>query len=450
MKRSLRLISLLLLLCIVIGSFASCNFSFGGGENPPEHEHVDYVAATKLDMNSPRLRLEVTVKYYIDGDTTHFHVPKSVADDGIFKARYLGVDTPESTGIIEEWGKAASRFTEEKLSSAKSIIIESDSAQWEYDGNGRTLLWIWYQPAEGADYRNLNLELVQEGLGLASADFESTYAEPLWAAYEQAEAEELYTHSDDIDPDYPYDEAVSITLKELRLNTEKYLGKNVAVHGVSTFNSDGTAFIEDYDEETERYYAMQVFYGYTSKLLNLFKQGNELRVVGTVTEFHGTYQINNVQYDIMKPTNPANSTIISTDNPIAYPEATLEQWNGNVKIEDKTYSFQELAVSGSISMTDLVVYDTYTTDNPSSDDCGAITLYCKKGNQNVQIRTGVLKDKNGVVPKEHKDANGVVLASYFDGATIDVKGIVDYFDLDDTGDGTYQIKALLLSNITIK
>ena len=445
-KRSLSIISLLLLLCITIGSFVACGGNEGGANTPsePEHVHVDYVSATKLDMNSTRLREEVTVKFYIDGDTTHFNVPKSLSADGVFKARYLGVDTPESTGVIEEWGKAASNFTKEKLSNAVSIIIESDDDQWNYDGNGRALLWIWYKPSADADYRNLNIELVQEGLGLASSDFEASYYTPLWAAYEQAMVEDLYMHSDKIDPDYPYDKAINITVKELRTNIQNYLGKNIAIEGISVFNEGNTSFIEQFDPETNRYYSIQVFYGYSSTLVNLFKAGNKLRVVGTVTEFQGTYQINNVQYNLMRPDDPANSTLISSGNEIAYPECSMEQWNSNVTIDGKSYSFKELATSCSISMTDLTVVDIYTTTNPLSDDCGAMTLTCEKDGKRIEIRTGVLKDPSGTIASGYKDSEGRITEAYFiDNDVIDIKGVVEYYD------GGYQIKVFNLSLITV-
>ena len=104
MKRSLRIISLLLLLCVLIASFTACdmfggntadqndgvndgNTDNGGEENPPEHVHVDYVSALKLDMTSPTLKQKVTVKQHIDGDTTHFHVPTSLDSTGVMEAR---------------------------------------------------------------------------------------------------------------------------------------------------------------------------------------------------------------------------------------------------------------------------------------------------------------------------------------------------------------------------
>ena len=40
--------------------------------------------------------------------------------------RYLGIDTPESTGQIEPYGKKASDFTKAIMNKATSVIIESD------------------------------------------------------------------------------------------------------------------------------------------------------------------------------------------------------------------------------------------------------------------------------------------------------------------------------------
>ena len=62
---------------------------------------------------------EVTLKTHIDGDTAHFFpVVKTTKSDPI-KARYYGIDTPESTGRIQEYGQEASDFNHEKLENAK-------------------------------------------------------------------------------------------------------------------------------------------------------------------------------------------------------------------------------------------------------------------------------------------------------------------------------------------
>ena len=46
---------------------------------------------------------EVTLKSSIDGDTAHF----ATSTGATLKARFYGVNTPESTGEIQEYGKEA-------------------------------------------------------------------------------------------------------------------------------------------------------------------------------------------------------------------------------------------------------------------------------------------------------------------------------------------------------
>ncbi len=73
-------------------------------EVPPETapvDFVDYVGGLKLDFDSETKKQEVTVKLYVDGDTTHFYVPEDIVETGVLKARYIGCNTPESTGSIE-------------------------------------------------------------------------------------------------------------------------------------------------------------------------------------------------------------------------------------------------------------------------------------------------------------------------------------------------------------
>ena len=417
--------------------FTAC----GNTEDPTPNEpaHIDYAVAEKLDMSSPTKKQEVTFgpRSQIDGDTSHFEVPKSVNSAGVIKARYLAVDTPESTGQIEEWGKAASRFTNEKLSSAYKIIVESDTADWNYDGNGRYLVWVWYQPEAGAEFRNLNIELLQNGLGASSKASDNRYGKNAVAAIDQATQEKLYMFSGKKDPEFPYGQANSVTLRELRMNPENYLGAKVSVEGLITYNSDYTAYIQSYDAETEMWYGMQIFYGYDSKLIPVLAQGAMVRVVGVLGEFYGTYQISSLKYNPMKPEDPANTTQLSKDNEIPFPETAPEVFNSNKTVlvgdEQVTKKYGELAVSTSISMKNLKVVDTYTTKNPESDDFGAMTLTCVAGNQRISVRTEVLKDADGKLITEDAYA----------GKTINVEGIVDHYE------GNYQIRVYTPQDITI-
>ena len=444
-----RLISLLLLLCIIIGSLASCvtgNGTQGGEDNGNQnnnntHTHVDYVDQVKFDPNSSTAKIKVEVKMHIDGDTTHFKVPTSFDTNGYIKARYLAINTPESTGKIEEWGKAASRFTEEKLLNAHSIYVESDNDTWNFDGNGRYLVWVWYQPEEGAEYRNLNIEILQEGLAVGSKTGDTRYGDIAVAAINQAMIEKLYVFSKDKDPEFPYGEATIVTLKELRTNTAEYSGAKVSVEGTVVYNSDYTVYIESYDAESDMYYGMQVFYGYNSSLHSVLAQGNKVRVVGVVSDFHGTWQISGLYYNPMKPTDPANTAVISEGEEISFNEITIDKFYSDVTIlvddEPKTFKFTRLAVSTAVSMKNLQVVDLYTTK--TGDSAGAITITCKVDGKEIDIRTEVLKDANG----------NIVTEQDFRGKTIDVQGLIEYFDLNNTGNGTYQIKVYTLDDITI-
>ena len=420
----------------------------GGQKTPdsnptPENTHVNYVEQVKLDMNSSTMKQEVTMKMHIDGDTTHFYVPTSIDVNGYIKARYLAINTPESTGKIEEWGKAASRFTKEKLENAHSIIVESDSDKWNFDGNGRYLVWVWYQPTAGAEYRNLNIEILEAGLAVGSKTSDCRYGDIAVKAISQATAEKLYVFSNNIDPEYPYGEAASVTLKELRLNSAEYDGAKVSLEGIVTYNSNSTVYVEEYDPETDMYFGMQVFLGYNAALETLLAQGSRVRIVGVVSQFSGTWQISGLNYNPMKPKDPANTAKLSDGHDIPFTETTVDKFYSKVEVAleegTETYDYAALAVSTSISMNNLKVIDVYTTKNGNS--AGAMTLTCKVdgSSKTIDIRTEVLKDANG----------NTVTASYFLNKTIDVQGIIDYFDLENTGNGTYQIKLYTLDDVVV-
>ena len=439
-KTTIRILSLILIVCMIGAVFTACDQPADNTPSAPETpSHIDYVDQLKLDLTSGRKYYEVKWgnRSHIDGDTSHFDVPKDVDPTGTIKARYLAVDTPESTGQIEEWGKAASAFTKEKLSTAHSIIIESETNKWNFDGNGRYLVWVWYKPTAEADYRCLNIELLQVGLGGGSSSSETIYGQTAVAALAQASKEKLYMFSGKQDPDFPYGEAKSVTLKELRLNAASYEGQKVAVEGMITFNSNYEAYIESYDAETDMYYAMQIFYGYNSQLIPVLAQGSIVRVVGVVNSFYGTYQISSLKYNPMRPTDPANTSQISTGNTIAFKEVTPAEFAGNKTIlvndEEKTFKYADLSVAASISMKNLKVESIYTTTNPSASDTGAMTLTCSVDGVMVDVRTAVLKDANG----------NLITAETFQGKTIDIQGIVDCYE------GSYQIRVFSMNDIVI-
>lgn len=457
MKTISRVLSLLTLVCLLASLFTGCGETAPATE-PTEAptqgveatvgsteplEIIDYATAVKLDMASPTAKQEVTVKTLVDGDTTHFYVPSSVMPGGVLKARYLAINTPESTGKIEEWGKKASNFTREKLSNASSIIIESDTGTWNADSTGdRYLCWVWYKPAGESEYRNLNLEILQNGLAIASNSSQNRYGEYAVAAIAQARAQKLNVHSGEKDPDFFYGDAYEVTLKELRTNIEAYNGLKVAFNGVITVNDNNSVYVESYDAETDMYYGMAVYYGFglSGAGLEILNVGNEVRIVGSVQYYEagGTWQVSDVNYRAMKPDDPGNIQKLSEGNAPAYRLTDAETFNkATVTIVgeegDKEFPYSQLAMSTSVEMKGLKVVDVYTTKNEESASKGAMTLTCKVGNQYISVRTVVLYDENG----------NLVTEDAYMGKTIDVKGIVDFFS------DSYQIKVYSTNSITV-
>ena len=67
----------------------------------------------------------------------------------------------------------------------------------------------------------------------------------------------------------------------------------------------------------------------------------------------------------------------------------------------------------------------------------------------IEIADKMIKKLIGM--RIFKDENGkIVTEEYFMYKTIDVKGLIDYFDLNDTGNGTYQIKVYALGDVTVQ
>lgn len=441
MKKILKLLSFILI-------FSLSLVLFGCEEQPPQEEHIDYAAVVKLDMNSETLKDTVTVKTFIDGDTTHFNVSKSVSDTEVLKARYLAINTPESTGKIEEWGKKASKFTKEKLSNATSIIIESDNNSWNLDSTGgRYLVWIWYKTSSDSDYRNLNIEILQEGLAIASNSSDNRYGSVCASAIAQAKKEKLNVYSGTKDPDFYYGERVDLTLKELRTNIEAYADTKVAFEAVVTKVVGETIYVEEYDPETDLYFGMQVYLGYglPGKALTILSEGNRVLIVGTAQYYEagGTWQISGLTYDPMNPKSPNNVKLISEGNESPYTLLDVNRFvNGKEEIivleegeeVKKEFACKALVMNTTVTAMNLKVKSIYTTTDPASSSKGAMTLTCEVDGQTISVRTEVLHDAEGNLITED-DLNG---------KTIDVKGIIDYYS------GTYQIRVFKISDITIK
>ncbi len=459
------------LICAALMGFTllcACNNDSKPDDSDTPPETVDYVPQLKLDMTSSTKKQEVTVRLYVDGDTTHFDPVKNSAltgytegdfdeSDGYIKARYLAVNTPESTGTIEKWGKSASKFTRSKLESATSIIVESDDGKWNFDSttSHRLMLWVWYMPKGETEYRNLNLEILQNGYALASSTANNRYGTIMVKALEQAQALKLHVFSpaDTVDENFHEGAAVSMTIKELRCHVADYLDQSVRVQGVIVAEFDNSVYIEDFDPETGLYFGFGVYYGFNAPagLSKIFQIGNCVEVVGKVEYYEagGTYQIAGVTYDRYHPEREENSSLVSEGNEAAFQELDAATFKSKISVtferedkdgnplEDEVVEINcgEAVLGASASFSHLTVKSTYTTSNGGNND-GAVTITCtaEDGKTEVVVRTEVLTDADGKL----------VTADVYAGKTISVKGLIEKYN------GNYQVKVHRFDYITFE
>ena len=453
MKKQIKLIFIIAMIAIIACAFVACD------KDDKEKPFVDYVSQLTLDMDSDTNKMEVTVKNYIDGDTTHFDDPnKAISDTGTIKARYLAINTPESTGRIEEYGKIASRFTRSKLESATSIIIESNDSNWNTDSTGsRYLLWVWYKTADSESYRNLNVEILQNGLALASNTGGNRYGTIASAALQQAKEKKVNMYSGIRDTEVYSGEVIPVTLKELRTNLQIYdrtdenslYNKKVAFEGIITKdNGNRSVYVESIepDYETGLRYGITCFYGYDQNAyaLSVLTVGNYVRISGYLQYYEngGTYQIADMTYKTMNPDDL--SSIQRLDNKTyepGYQFIDLKKLNNgstidveietDEEIEIKKVSYAELVMDTTTKIDGLTVKSVYTTQ--SGDNAGALTLSCVTSDgTEITIRTSVLR--NG---------STIITADEFKGKIINVKGVIDYYN------GKYQIGVFSSYDITV-
>ncbi len=435
-----------------------------GADTGASTEFVDYASQLKFNPNSGRAYSEVTVRYYIDGDTTHFDVDTDIVSSGLLKARYLGINTPESTGSIEPWGKKASKYTKTQLQSAVSIIIESDNETWNVDSTGsRYLVWVWYKTASDTDYRNLNLEILQQGLAFGSNASSNAYSEYTMGALNQAKALKLHVFSKESDPDFYYGDAFEVSLKELKANCEKYEGKLVKFEAVVAKSVGPTIYVEEFDAENDMYFGIQVFAGYGCPILDYFKIGNRVCIIGKLTYYEngGTYQVSALEYKLSRPNDPAYTHVISSGYTPSFNEISIDTlMNGKITLDtyeehidettgetvevlvQKDFDYGELAHYSTVTMTNLTVKSVWTTESEDEDSAsdGALTITCQDAAGNtIKIRTATMLTKivDGVqVP--------VVESDFPAGTVISVKGVIDSYK------GVYQIKVFQIQDFTFE
>ncbi len=306
-------------------------------------KEVDYAAELKLTEDYEGRNFitegigEERLVYCFDGDTIK-------TSSGTI--RFLAVDTPESTSNVDKWGKSASYFTKGKLMEAEKIVLESKNvgSRAEQENNGRYLAFVWYIPKGASEFRNLNLELVQEGF----SEFQSTdkYASYFQKAAEQAAKLKKRVHGNDEDPNYT-NEILETNLKyiqeQLKTDPTNVLGTKVGFEAFVTGYKPGNKLnLRQVVDGVE--YNMDLYVGHKTGPYAMI--GNKVRYVGYVQEFPEGSEQFQISGLIIADTNPAGT----------YTEVTHEGYY--VQVGEKYFPNAKGEVNNAL-------YDNFTISNVS-------------------------------------------------------------------------------------
>ncbi len=303
-----KILSILLVLIIVISCFAlvACNKV---ADNTEHYTDITKKCSLTKSYEAKSFLSDgigvATVSAFTDGDTTRF----STGDNTVI-IRYYCIDTPESTGSVQKWGKAASNFVKERLSQATEIVLESSTGgRPEHDSYGtRYLGYVWYKTADH-DFRLLNLELIENGYTKFTGINTDAYAygSYMTEAEKFARSIELRIFSKLDDPLYS-DKPIEMSIKDFLDNNELYYSSETESGAMImmdaylenlTISDSGTYTFtaSQYDAETGTVYSIPVYTAYISSAASKMKIGHLYKIIGTVQYYGGKFQISGITYD---------------------------------------------------------------------------------------------------------------------------------------------------------
>ena len=306
---------------------------------------------------------QVTLAQTVDGDTAHFNTTSTdSAGETYLKSRFFGIDTPESTGQVQPYGKKASAYTKSILTEANANgTIVVSSAQSTYaapnpDSTGSryvSLIWVSLD-TKNAPYDELmllNLMIVEYGYSwVKNVSDMPDYVSTFYAAETQATNYKLNLFSGEDDPDYNYGDYEDVSLLDLKnevvatledsTHVNLYDNEKVRVQGTVAGYANNIIYLQDfcfyYDEEgnpvdkdgnpnedevvevgvTGEYAGINIFAGMSAISSNYTTVGNYIQVagLGAQTESYG-FQITSASFKtIPVDENDAQLLIEAADN----------------------------------------------------------------------------------------------------------------------------------------
>lgn len=377
----------------LLSSMVSCN---------QEPTFIDYAADSDIKLSLEYQGhdfftdgiAEVELFTAIDGDTAHFKMP---GNDELIKARFYGIDTPESTGRVQEYGKAASNFTKEKLTNANengTIVISSPFFEYgapQADSTGErylSLVWINEEKEHAPidELECLNLLIVQNGYSrIKNLNEIPEYVDTFTLAEQQARDFKLNLFSGEPDPLFNYGDYVDVSLLELKnavVNSLKdpnyvnpYDGANIRIQGTVAGYADHILYLQGYfDEETGstnqngEYAGINIFTGMNSIPTRFTTKNSYIQICGVAEDSENFgFQVTGV-YSFPR----ADINTNENDGKVLF---TPDQIEDSLKVHDFNFAPSELKVDqfeclfSPVNLTE----DVIVTGGYDGDD--SITLY---------------------------------------------------------------------------
>ena len=192
LKKSFKVIFSFLLAVVLTLGLLACEDNKKSGSLDLNTVYSDITNSLKLDLNPDGKEFikdgvgTAKLTSVTDGDTAAFEITRNGEKEKI-RVRFYGINTPESTGKVQKWGKAASVFLKNILTQATEIVLESSTGSKAVtDSYGeRYLGYVWYRNSSSEDFKNVNLLLVENGY--TPSNCINTMAYKYYTEFEKAE-----------------------------------------------------------------------------------------------------------------------------------------------------------------------------------------------------------------------------------------------------------------------
>lgn len=403
-------------------------------------EHIDVLGNNNfLSATSGLAISEVTVSTFTDGDTTNFRLVSGGST--AFRVRYEGINTPESTGRIEERGIKASHFTKSKLSTAHRIVLVNDYTLFEkFDSSGgRYMGFVWYQPEENSEFRLLNLEIVEQGYSrnflTQNSDILDGYYEAFLEAGDAAKGRRVNGERDcDFDTSGEIVETTIANAKDefdvLGIDdstassgrTLRITGIVIALDGVNFYVRDVNLSDEDAVKSS--------IYAFTSYKSSGVKVGDVVRFYAKITKFYGNYQLTDVRI-----------------NDPSYPFEILSSGEEECIALGYEYDIDPVALDPNAVMSDESLND-YQGNLVSTTVCiedseNFVTSYINNSNVTVYTVHAYLNEYSIDIRLEgHSffNSENAIKAVFESGKLYDVKVLVSFYKANEEDNGDYQLE----------